>query len=348
MDFKEEYDILKDKVEQALDGFFKKEIKAAANNESIVNIRNACLNKGKRIRPISLIAGYDAIKGDRGEGVVDAACSLEILHAYFLIHDDIMDQDRIRRNKDTLHIVYQKKLGDSGLPTAQAIRGGENLAILDGDICCALAKKPILNSNFSPERKCAALEELIDIELKTGFGQRLDEMSKHGPVQNPVEYVQQIHKYKIAWYTHAGPLRIGAKLAGATNSQIAALTDYGLAVGLAFQIKDDMMGVLSPDSLKKAKNDITEGKLTMPVAMLLTCGNEEQIDAVKGYMGKPLTAEDTQKVIAILTDSGALANCQEMAESYVTKAQRVLQTNTNLLNREFLSSLADYVINRTR
>ena len=180
MDFEAEYDILKDKVEQALDEFFKKEIKAAANNESIVNIRNACLNKGKRIRPISFIAGYGAIKGDHGEGVVDAACSLEILHAYFLIHDDIMDQDRIRRNKDTLHIVYQKKLGDSGLPPAQAIRGGENLAILDGDICCALAK------------------------------------------------------------------------------------------------------------------------------------------------------------------------CQEMAESYVTKAQRVLQTNTNLLNGEFLSSLADYVINRTR
>lgn len=346
MDFHARYNLLVENVEAEIAGFFKREKEPNPNKRSIEVIDEFSLRGGKRIRPIAIIVGYGACGGKDIKEITKASISLELLHNYFLMHDDIMDQDPIRRNKPTVHKIYEEMLFKKyGCSEERATKGGENFAIVDGDITSALARKAILTSKFPADAKCKVLEELVNIELNTAYGQQLDELSKFAPAS--VNTVLDIHRYKTAWYTLAGPLRIGAIFANANEEKIAALTDYGMTAGLAFQIKDDMMGVLSPLELHKAKNDVSEGKTTMPLACLYECGTPEQINAVKAYVGKPMTEEDTFKVIAVLNESGALKKCQDMADEYVAKAKDTLN-KAKLKNKGFLKSLADFAAKRSR
>jgi geranylgeranyl diphosphate synthase type I len=346
MNFDAKYKSLMKDVEAKIVEFFERERQTNVNKTSIDSIKEFSLRGGKRLRPIAIIEGYKACGGKDVEEVTKASISLELLHSYFLMHDDVMDEDPIRRNMPTAHKKYEELfIKKYGAPRKLAKKEGENFAITDGDITSALARKAILRSDFPAKTKCAVLEELVDIELRTAYGQTLDESSKLKPVG--VNSVLDIHLYKTAWYTLAGPLRIGAIFANATENQIASLTDYGINAGLAFQIKDDMMGVLSPKELCKAKNDVSEGKTTMPLAFLYACGNRKQIDIVNSYRGKPMTEEDTKKVISILTESNALENCEELANKYTTKAKKAL-SKANLLNKEFLYSLADFAAKRSR
>ena len=346
MDFQAKYVPLMKSVEAEVVKFFERERQTNPSKDSIESIEEFSLRGGKRIRPIAIIVGYECCRGQNIADATKVSISLELLHSYFLMHDDVMDEDPVRRGEPTVHKKYEELfIKKYGAPEKLAKKEGENFAITDGDSTSALAKKAILISDFPAETKCAVLEELVNIELRTAHGQILDETSKLKPAD--VNGVLKIHEYKTAWYTLAGPLRIGAILAGATKDQFDALTDYGINAGLAFQIRDDMMGVRSPADLHKAKNDVSEGKTTMPLAFLYDSGTLEQIDIVKSYRGKEMTEEDTQNVISILNEAGALKKCEELADDFTVRAKEALR-DADLANKEFLYSLADFASKRGR
>ena len=206
---------------------------------------------GKRIRPILCLEGAHAIT-DHAPGVIEAACSLEMIHTYSLIHDDLpaLDNDDYRRGKLTNHKVY-----------------GDAMAILAGDALFTLAIQTLTRArDLNAEGRIALVEELSfasgTVEGMIG-GQVEDIEGERQPAT--AELLDRIHRAKTGALLRAS-VRMGGICAGASEAQLSALSAYGEHVGLAFQIVDDVLDieVSSSDLGKTAGKDVAQGKITFP------------------------------------------------------------------------------------
>jgi geranylgeranyl diphosphate synthase type II len=218
------------------------------------SMRYSVFAGGKRIRPILAIATAEAV-GEAPKAILPVACSLELIHTYSLIHDDLpaMDDDDFRRGKPTNHKVY-----------------GEAVAILAGDALLTLAfelcSRAELTDGLDPLRQVQIIRELACGAGTFGMvgGQVLDIQAENKDID--LATLQNIHKHKTGMLIRAA-VRMGAITAGATPGQLESLTRYAEDVGLAFQIADDVLNVTgSREELgKDAKTDAKRGKKTYPV-----------------------------------------------------------------------------------
>jgi geranylgeranyl diphosphate synthase type II len=216
-------------------------------------MRYSLLAGGKRIRPILTIAASEAI-GSEAPGLMPAACSLEFIHTYSLIHDDLpsMDNDDFRRGKPTNHKVY-----------------GEAMAILAGDALLTMAfdliSRPDLMKGCDPVRQVRLVQELAYGSGNGGMvgGQVFDIQAENKDID--LSALQNIHKHKTGMLIRAA-VRMGAIAAGATDRQLDDLTRYAEDIGLAFQIADDVLNVTGTrEELGKNPNtDAERGKKTYP------------------------------------------------------------------------------------
>ena len=207
---------------------------------------------GKRLRPVLVIAGAEAVGGDAA-GVLPAACAMELIHTYSLVHDDLpaMDNDDFRRGLPTNHKVF-----------------GEAMAILAGDALLTLAFRLIADSfrpGLDPERFRDTVADVAEAAGHGGMvgGQAADLESEGKPVAADV--VDYIHRHKTGALIRTS-LRLGARLSGATPAQLGALSAAGGALGLAFQIVDDILDVVSSSEElgKTAGKDQAQHKATYP------------------------------------------------------------------------------------
>ena len=212
-------------------------------------MRYSCLAPGKRLRPILCMASAEAV-GEGRASVLDAACAIEMVHCFSLIHDDLpaIDNDDLRRGMPTLHV-----------------HAGEALAILAGDALFALAFHTLAASQAPVERVLEAVKRLTIASGSAGLvgGEVVDVISEGRAVEP--EILEFIHAKKTGALISAS-CEIGGILGGGTASQIAALLEYGRSVGLAFQIADDVLNeTSSPDRLGKAAgSDRERMKATYP------------------------------------------------------------------------------------
>jgi geranylgeranyl diphosphate synthase type II len=212
-------------------------------------MRYGLMAGGKRLRPILAIAAADAIGGD-GSSIVREACALELIHTYSLIHDDLpsMDNDDFRRGRPTTHKVF-----------------GEAVAVLAGDALLTEAFILLSGSNRPPQVIIEVLQLLADASGSRGLigGQVIDLESEGKAInENLLDY---IHTHKTGCLITASVL-MGAKLADATSQQLDSLRDYGQAIGLAFQVTDDILDITeSTQTLgKTAGSDQKKSKATYP------------------------------------------------------------------------------------
>ncbi len=237
-------------VEEALEHYLPGEDNIPADIYKA--IRYSVFNGGKRIRPIFCLAAAEAIGGDLGPAI-PVACALELIHSYSLIHDDLpaMDNDDFRRGKPTCHKVF-----------------GENIAILAGD--ALLTEAFVLLSHvekvrLSAERRLAVIQEIAKAAGICGMigGQALDVLSgKSEPNEN---MLREIHRRKTGVLIVAA-IKSGAIIFNARKDKIQALAEYGINVGLAFQIADDILNVEGNRELmgKEIGSDAAHNKLTYP------------------------------------------------------------------------------------
>ncbi len=217
------------------------------------SMRYSLLAGGKRIRPILTIAAAEAL-GQTPPGLMAVACSLELIHTYSLIHDDLpsMDNDDYRRGKPTNHKVY-----------------GEAMAILAGDALLTMAfdliSRPDLMKGCDPMRQVRIIQELAFGSGNVGMvgGQVFDIQAENKDID--LATLQTIHKYKTGMLIRAA-VRMGAIAAGATDQRLDELTGYAEDIGLAFQIADDVLNVTGTrEELGKNPNtDAERGKKTYP------------------------------------------------------------------------------------
>lgn len=217
------------------------------------SLRYSLMAGGKRIRPILTIAAAEAI-GATAPGLMPVACSLELIHTYSLIHDDLpsMDNDDFRRGKPTNHKVY-----------------GEAMAILAGDALLTMAfdiiSRPDLMKGCDPVRQVLLVQELAYGAGNRGMvgGQVFDIQAEHKDID--LATLQTIHKHKTGMLIRAA-VRMGAIAAGANDRQLDDMTGYAEDIGLAFQIADDVLNVTGTrEELGKNPNtDAERGKKTYP------------------------------------------------------------------------------------
>ncbi|HEX2438025.1 MAG TPA: farnesyl diphosphate synthase [Methylomirabilota bacterium] len=215
-------------------------------------MRYSVLAPGKRLRPILVVAGAEAV-GGRADDVLDTACALELIHAYSLIHDDLpaMDDDDYRRGRLTNHKVF-----------------GEAMAILAGDALLTLAFRLVATNAArvaTPATVGTVIAELADAAGTDGMvGGQVVDIESEGKTIAP-EMLDYIHVHKTAALIRAA-LRVGAQLGGATPSQVEAISQAGEALGLAFQIVDDILDVEGSlaELGKSAGSDERKQKATYP------------------------------------------------------------------------------------
>ena len=248
-------------VEEALEHYLPGEDNIPADIYKAV--RYSVFNGGKRIRPILCLAAAEAIGGDLGPAI-PVACALELIHSYSLIHDDLpaMDNDDFRRGKPTCHKVF-----------------GENIAILAGD--ALLTEAFVLLSHvekvrLSAERRLAVIQEIAKAAGICGMigGQALDVLSgKSEPNEN---MLREIHRRKTGALIVAA-VKTGAIIFNARKDKIQALAEYGINVGLAFQIADDILNVEGNRELmgKETGSDAAHDKLTYPSLLGLDVAKEK-------------------------------------------------------------------------
>jgi geranylgeranyl diphosphate synthase type II len=218
---------------------------------------------GKRIRPILCLAAVEAVGGDLAP-VMPIACALELIHTYSLIHDDLpaMDNDDFRRGKPTSHKVF-----------------GEDIAILAGD--ALLTEAFVLLSHaekirMPAERRLAVIQEIAQAAGIAGMvgGQALDVLGTNSA--QTIETLYEIHRRKTGALITAA-VKAGAIISNAREDKIQALAEYGMNVGLAFQIADDILNVEGSSELmgKQTGSDAALGKVTYPALLGMECAKEK-------------------------------------------------------------------------
>lgn len=315
-------------------------------------LKEYTMRGGKRLRPSLVVAGYKAVGGKRDE-IFPASTSMEAMHNYLIIHDDIMDQDDMRRNGPTLHKMYRDLHKEKSF-SEDPDRFGENMGINAGDLTSSFATDQLAKSDFPAEKKIKAIRKFEDIHRHTGYGQVLDVMFNYkSPKDVEEKDTDQVYRLKTAHYTVAGPLELGAILGDGTEEQKQKLKEYGMMVGRAFQLADDLLVMYGDEEKlgKKVGTDLEEGNKTVPILKAYEMGNEEQKRIIEETMGKDnVSKERVQRIGEIIEETGAFDYCKRKVEKQAKKGKDAIRNVEDLDSdmRDFLLGIADYIIAREK
>ncbi len=324
------------------------EIDDRFNRIVYAEIKRFLLSPGKRIRPHLVLMGYEGVTGESPDrDVLLISTTFEILHAYLLTHDDVIDRDEVRRNQPTVWKSLEeefKKFGATSRHTAYS------MAILAGDILRSLIHEVVGQADLPYKLKSKVCSLLGRIDEVTNRGQVLDVALSFTPLNLVTEEdILRVYRYKTALYSFNGPLGLGAVLGGEDED---FYREYAIPVGIAFQIRDDILGVFGDPEVtgKPADSDIKEGKRTILVWYAWNHGSNREKAVLEKVLGnEEASEEEVQEVRDILVSTGALEYAEELARSYVSQAKealRGLDINPDVM--EMLVELADYIVERNK
>ncbi len=322
-------DRLRERVQGVLDAFVaeQRDVLARVSDdlEPLVDALSDLLRGGKRLRPAFCWWGYRGAGGPDDDAALRAAAALEFLQACALIHDDVMDGSDTRRGMPSAHHRF------ANIHRGAEWRGspedfGMGAAILLGDLCLSWADELLLTSGMPPQAIDAAKRTYDEMRTELMAGQYLDllEQARGG---GSVERAMRVVRFKSAKYTIERPLHLGARLAGADDSVLEAYSGYGLPLGEAFQLRDDVLGVFGDpaETGKPAGDDLREGKRTVLVATALARATPAQADLIRQRLGDPgLDADGVAMLREIIADTGALDHAENLITELTDQALAAL------------------------
>ncbi|GAA3851097.1 polyprenyl synthetase family protein [Saccharothrix violaceirubra] len=283
------------------------------------------LGGGKRIRPTFAWWGWRAAGGDpecaQAEAVLTAVSSLELIQACALVHDDLMDASETRRGRPTVHVEFARRHREQGW-LGEPARFGLAAAVLIGDVALAWADDMLFAAGLPTD----ALQRLSlpwrDMRTEMLAGQYLDVLTQvRGDAS--ADAALRIDRLKTAAYTVERPLHMGAAIGGGSPELIDGLRAFGTDIGVAFQLRDDLLGVFGDPTVtgKPAGDDLREGKRTLLVAL----GIERGADVLEHALGRPdLDVATVDEVRARLVEVGAVAAVEERITELTESALRAL------------------------
>jgi geranylgeranyl diphosphate synthase, type I len=298
------------------------------------------LRGGKRFRAQFCYWGWRAAAGasahDSGAGVdavVGAASGLELFHAAALVHDDIIDHSDTRRGGPAAHRRFEG-LHRSGGWRGDAGHFGEAAAVLLGDLLLGWSDELILDSLLSLPAlgsATAARREFNRMRTEVTAGQYLDVLEELAwpsvPEGRALERAHRVITYKSAKYSVEAPLTIGAAMAGASADQLQGLRDFGLPLGIAYQLRDDLLGVFGDAAVtgKPSGDDLREGKRTVLVALARQSVGRDERERIDAMLGDPgLSDEQIRALQETVRESGAVEATELLIEENVAAALAAL------------------------
>jgi geranylgeranyl diphosphate synthase type I len=349
---------LRARVDQALAALLDQELSALGFlGEDAGPVTDAltrfALAGGKRLRPAFVYWGYrgagGAAAGPQAEACVRAACAVELLHVCALIHDDIMDGSEVRRGRPAMHIGFaglHRGLGWRGDPAAF----GEGAAMLMGDLAFTWADVALAEAGLPDDRLAAALRVFNRLRSELMGGQYLDlvEARRGAPDEAAV---RRVLTYKSGKYTIERPLHLGLALADGPPALAAAYSAYGLPLGEAFQLRDDILGVFgSPEVTgKPAGDDLREGKETYLVMQARRRAGPAGRGLLERALGNAKLSEDeVAEVRRLISDCGAVDATEARIAELLAEAKAALAAADGIdeAARATLAALADHVTDR--
>ena len=355
VDYKE---IVKDEtrlINQALAEFLDWQIEEASkygdvHTNSYSTVKEYMMRGGKRLRPLLVVIGYKSIKESVDEKYLyRVACSVELLHNGSLLHDDLIDHDETRRGGPTIHAFYREWFKEH-FSTRNA-DFGMTMAILSGDALLNMGAEAIDESNLDPAIaiKCHKLFQASFHDLVNGV--LLEISMVKDPNSTPEMYLDMVRMKTAVLFEKS--LLMGAEIAGATDSQLKSLSEFGVKIGQAFQIQDDILGSFGDESVtgKPSDGDIREGKKTMLVIEAIQRSNPKQKALLVSLLGKDkMSAEEVMQVKSIFRDTGSLKASQTKMELLLKSSQNALEQATPQLTnkyKKFLLEISNFLVGRS-
>src|SRR5256886_3496078 len=258
---------------------------------------------GKRLRPQLAAWGYRAGGLEVDDAMVSAAAALELLHTFALIQDDVMDQSATRRGRPSAHVSL------AGAAELAPKRFGQSAAILLGDLALIWADQLLAGSGFPADRLARGLAVYNELRTEVTFGQYLDVLAGHSRRVTEEEALTVNH-YKTASYTVQRPIQLGLALAGAPESLVEAISGYAVPAGIAFQLRDDVLGAFGDPAVigKPSGQDLLERKPTWLWARTMTlCPEAEGVT-------------DVARLRQLIVQSGALGEAEAEIQALTGEA----------------------------
>ena len=309
---------------------------------------------GKRLRPAFVYWGYRGAggpaDGPQADAAIKAACSVELLHVCALVHDDIMDGSEVRRGRPAMHVSF------AGLHRRRGWRGdpagfGEGAALLMGDLAFTWGDVALAEAGLTDDRLAAALRVFNRLRSELMGGQYLDlvEARRGAPDEDAV---RRVLSYKSGRYTIERPLHLGHALAAGAPALAADYSAYGLPLGEAFQLRDDILGVFGEPEVtgKPAGDDLREGKETYLVLLARQRADRAGRQLLEAALGNAkLSVDEVAEVRRLLQACGALEATEARIGELLAEAKAALAATRGIDERAraTLAALADHVTDRS-
>lgn len=344
------------RIQAALDAFIDEQAVVLTplgdDAARLVREAHASVSGGKRLRAAFCYWGHRAVATwapDEGadQALVRACASLELLHASALVHDDLMDASDTRRGRPATHRLFEGEHRDARWRGDPEQYGGA-AAILLGDLLLSWSDELLRRCGLPITQVAPALEVFDRCRAEVIAGQFLD-VSVQARGRADVDTAMTVLRYKSAKYSIERPLHIGAALAGADAATLAQLSAFGLPLGEAFQLRDDLLGVFGdPEATgKPAGDDLVEGKRTVLVALALDAAAPADAALLDRSLGTSLSADQVAELRGIIDASGAHAQVEAVIEELASHAVAALdKADVDDAAREVLRQLASAATQR--
>jgi geranylgeranyl diphosphate synthase type I len=274
--------------------------------------RDLTVRGGKRFRAGLIAAGFLVAAGEGPlEAAIDAGVAFELLQTYLLIQDDWMDGDTTRRGGPSVHAALTTRLGDA--------QRGASSAILASDLTWGLALETLSSIDLPAPRLLEVFRLFLRVHEDVVIGQQIDMLGK-------AEDVEAMHDLKTGSYTVRGPLLLGAALAGAPNALREGLVRFAAPIGIAFQLRDDLLGTFGDpaETGKPVGNDLVAGKRTALVAEAHRLASENELSALVRVLGRPDASEgEIRTATTVIVSSGARRAVEDRLHALCDEAEAI-------------------------
>ncbi|MFT3715469.1 MAG: polyprenyl synthetase family protein [Gordonia sp. (in: high G+C Gram-positive bacteria)] len=326
-------------------------------------VQDFVLGGGKRIRPLFVHTGWrcgvtespaPSAPGATEDETLRVCAAIELIQACALIHDDILDRSDTRRGRPTVHRVFEARHGEAGW-SGDAAHHGTSVAILAGDLALAWADDLVHGYTPAPEagpdpRPLSPRVGRLWSRMRTEvLGGQLLDITNEVSGDESITAAYRVMEYKTAAYTVARPLELGAALAGASPGLGAALRVIGTDLGLAFQLRDDVLGAFGDpaETGKPSGDDLVAGKRTVLIAQALEATDTAQADVLRSLLGHALSADELAAARGIVTGSGALAAVETQIDTLLRSAlDGIAALPVDAAARDDLTALAHRISHR--
>lgn len=298
--------------------------------------------QGKYLRPTLLMLTAEAM-GVKKEKALTTAAAMQISEEWLLVHDDFQDDSLYRRGGPTLHKIY-----------------GKELAVNAGNALHEIMWKIIIDNNrrLGTEKSGAIGNEFYRMLMRTILGQAVEiKWAQENNLQLTEEDYFFVVDGKTSYYSIAGPMRLGAIIAGASNGQLNSIAEFGIKLGRCFQLVDDILDLTSDFAglKKQTGNDIYEGKRTLMLSHLMDNSNKSEKRKIAEIMGKSReekTAREVAWILNLMMQKGSIEHAKTVAAKLKKESLEIFNRRLKFLSREparsKLESLIHFVLERDR